>query len=166
MTARKQKQARPRPAPTTASTFAVGDQVVLDGGTSVAEILAFEGKEAVLASGPFRLRASLTRLQKVGGRPKQHVQVRQVSAVPGGLPALEPSAAEVYRRTYPRAAAKNALLYRRYPHLVEQVTRIADRLAAGDVLLPDGDYFARPVNVGEAAVLGWRAADAHPLQHA
>ncbi|WP_435132567.1 alpha/beta fold hydrolase [Actinacidiphila sp. bgisy144] len=59
--------------------------------------------------------------------------------VTGGLPALEPSAAEVYRRTYPRAAAKNALLYRRYPHLVEQVARVADRLAAGGVLLPDGD---------------------------
>lgn len=59
--------------------------------------------------------------------------------VTGGLPALEPDAAEVYRRTYPRVEAKNAEFYRRYPHHVELVGRIADRLAAGDVLLPDGD---------------------------
>ncbi|WP_308250912.1 alpha/beta fold hydrolase [Nonomuraea rhizosphaerae] len=59
--------------------------------------------------------------------------------VTGGLPAVAPDAAEVYRRTYPRVAAKNAAFYRRYPHHVDTVARIADRLAAGDVLLPDGD---------------------------
>ncbi|WP_329580220.1 alpha/beta fold hydrolase [Streptomyces sp. NBC_01361] len=59
--------------------------------------------------------------------------------VTGGLPGLDPSAAEVYRRTYPRVAAKNKLFYRRYPHQVENVGRIADRLAADDVRLPDGD---------------------------
>ena len=59
--------------------------------------------------------------------------------VTGGLPSLHPDAAEVYRRTYPRVEAKNAEFYRRYPQHVEQVARIADRLAEGDVLLPDGD---------------------------
>ncbi|WP_049570724.1 alpha/beta fold hydrolase [Nonomuraea sp. SBT364] len=59
--------------------------------------------------------------------------------VAGGLPALEPDAAEVYRRTYPRVAAKNAEFYRRYPHHAETTARLADRLAGGDVLLPDGD---------------------------
>jgi proline iminopeptidase len=59
--------------------------------------------------------------------------------VTGGLPGLDPSAAEVYRRTYPRVEAKNREFYRRYPHQVAQVGRIADRLAEGDVLLPDGD---------------------------
>ncbi|GAB2950969.1 alpha/beta fold hydrolase [Nonomuraea fastidiosa] len=59
--------------------------------------------------------------------------------VTGGLPSLDPDAAEVYRRTYPRVAAKNAEFYRRYPHHVETTARLADRLAAGDVLLPDGD---------------------------
>ncbi|MER6951277.1 alpha/beta fold hydrolase [Nonomuraea sp. NPDC000554] len=59
--------------------------------------------------------------------------------VAGGLPALEPDASEVYRRTYPRVAAKNERFYRRYPHHVETVGRLADRLAEGDVLLPDGD---------------------------
>jgi proline iminopeptidase len=61
--------------------------------------------------------------------------------VTGGLPGLEPSAAEVYRRTYPRAEAKNKEFYGRYPQHVEQVGRIADRLAGGDVRLPDGDPF-------------------------
>ncbi|WP_432891616.1 alpha/beta fold hydrolase [Kribbella sp. CA-245084] len=59
--------------------------------------------------------------------------------VTGGLASIDPSAAEVYRRTYPRVEAKNREFYRRYPHNVEQVAAIADRLAADDVRLPDGD---------------------------
>ncbi|MFI7702492.1 alpha/beta fold hydrolase [Nonomuraea sp. NPDC049480] len=59
--------------------------------------------------------------------------------VAGGLPALEPDAEEVYRRTYPRVAAKNDAFYRRYPHHAETAGRLADRLAEGDVRLPDGD---------------------------
>ncbi|MEV4261740.1 alpha/beta fold hydrolase [Kribbella sp. NPDC049584] len=59
--------------------------------------------------------------------------------VTGGLASIDPSAAEVYRRTYPRVEAKNREFYRRYPHDVEQVAAIADRLAADDVRLPDGD---------------------------
>ncbi|PZG04844.1 alpha/beta fold hydrolase [Nonomuraea aridisoli] len=59
--------------------------------------------------------------------------------VTGGLPSLDPDAEEVYRRTYPRVAAKNAEFYRRYPQHAETTGRLADRLAEGDVLLPDGD---------------------------
>ncbi|GAA1681583.1 alpha/beta fold hydrolase [Kribbella yunnanensis] len=59
--------------------------------------------------------------------------------VTGGLPGLEPSAAEVYRRTYPRVAARTRSYYARYPHDVEQIGRIADRLAGDDVRLVDGD---------------------------
>ncbi|MGY4771683.1 alpha/beta fold hydrolase [Kribbella sp. CWNU-51] len=59
--------------------------------------------------------------------------------VTGGLASIDPSAAEVYRRTYPRVAAKNREFYQRYPHNVERVGRIADLLAASDVRLPDGD---------------------------
>ncbi|TDW23582.1 alpha/beta fold hydrolase [Kribbella kalugense] len=59
--------------------------------------------------------------------------------VTGGLASIDPSAAEVYRRTYPRVAAKNREFYQRYPHNVERVGAIADRLAADDVRLPDGD---------------------------
>ena len=59
--------------------------------------------------------------------------------ITGGLASLEPSAAGVYTRTYPRAASKTAKYYDRYPGDVGRVAAIADRVAAGDVLLPDGD---------------------------
>ncbi|MEN5072994.1 alpha/beta fold hydrolase [Isoptericola cucumis] len=61
------------------------------------------------------------------------------SYVTGGLVGLTASAEDVYRRTQPRVVAKNALYRERYPDDVEQVARIADRIAAGDVRLPGGD---------------------------
>ncbi|RIX31329.1 alpha/beta fold hydrolase [Amnibacterium setariae] len=61
--------------------------------------------------------------------------------VTGGLGSLTPSAAEVYRRTYPRALAKNREYERRYPGDAATIGRIADLLAAEDVRLPDGDRF-------------------------
>ncbi|WP_402372795.1 alpha/beta fold hydrolase [Isoptericola rhizosphaerae] len=62
--------------------------------------------------------------------------------VTGGLAGLTASADEVYRRTQPRVAAKNALYRERYPADVERVARIADRVAAGDVRLPGGDLLS------------------------
>jgi pimeloyl-ACP methyl ester carboxylesterase len=59
--------------------------------------------------------------------------------VTGGLPGLTASADDVYARTYPRVAAKNAAYYARYPDDVAAVRRVADRLADADVRLPDGD---------------------------
>jgi pimeloyl-ACP methyl ester carboxylesterase len=59
--------------------------------------------------------------------------------VAGGIPGTPASADEVYRRTFTRVAAKTAEYYRRYPQDVAAVAAVADRLAAGDVLLPDGD---------------------------
>ncbi|MEW9555319.1 alpha/beta fold hydrolase [Nonomuraea sp. NPDC050783] len=59
--------------------------------------------------------------------------------VAGGVPPLTATAAEVYTRLYPRVAAKNAALYRRYPEDVDRVRRIVGHLAAHDVRLPDGD---------------------------
>ncbi len=59
--------------------------------------------------------------------------------VTGGLASLAPDASEVYRRTYPRVAAKNAAFQQRYPHDIERVARVADLLADGGVHLPDGD---------------------------
>ncbi|MDX6247844.1 MAG: hypothetical protein QOF10_1204 [Kribbellaceae bacterium] len=61
--------------------------------------------------------------------------------VMGGLPGLEATADEVYRRTYPRVRAKNEAYYQRYPEDVERVRRIADHLRDVDVRLPDGDRF-------------------------
>ncbi|MBE1612594.1 alpha/beta fold hydrolase [Actinopolymorpha pittospori] len=59
--------------------------------------------------------------------------------VTGGIPGVPPVAAEVYRRTFPRVIAKTRAYYRRYPQDVDTVAAIVDRLAAGDVALPDGD---------------------------
>jgi pimeloyl-ACP methyl ester carboxylesterase len=60
--------------------------------------------------------------------------------VTGGLASItRPDAELVYRRTYPRVEAKNAEYRRRYPHDVAVIERIADRLAAEPVRLPDGD---------------------------
>jgi proline iminopeptidase len=61
------------------------------------------------------------------------------SMVTGGLPSLRPDAADLYRRTYPRALAKNLRYERRYPQDTAVIARIADLLADGDVRLPDGD---------------------------
>lgn len=59
--------------------------------------------------------------------------------ITGGLPGITATIDDVYARTYPRVAAKNAAYYRRYPDDVEAVRHIADRLDAEDVRLPDGD---------------------------
>ncbi|AGZ43834.1 putative prolyl aminopeptidase [Actinoplanes friuliensis DSM 7358] len=61
--------------------------------------------------------------------------------VTGGLPGLTTTADDVYARTYPRVAAKNAEFYREYPQDVATVRRIADHLEANEVFLPDGDRF-------------------------
>lgn len=59
--------------------------------------------------------------------------------VTGGLPSLRPDARELYRRTYPRVAGKVRRFYERYPADVGRIGAVADRIAAGTVLLPDGD---------------------------
>lgn len=59
--------------------------------------------------------------------------------VAGGLASLEPSAAEVYARTYPRAKSKNALYYARYPDDITRIGLLADFIEGNDVRLPDGD---------------------------
>ncbi len=59
--------------------------------------------------------------------------------VTGGLAGLTATAADVYARTYPRVAAKNAEFYRRHPGDRAAVRAIADHLDSHDVRLPDGD---------------------------
>src|SRR5882757_1232612 len=59
--------------------------------------------------------------------------------VTGGLAGVTATADEVYARTYPRVAAKNAEYYRRYPADVKAVRRIADYVESTDVRFPDGD---------------------------
>jgi pimeloyl-ACP methyl ester carboxylesterase len=59
--------------------------------------------------------------------------------VTGGLASVTPDASDVYRHTYPRVEAKNRVYRERYPHDTDVVARVAARVAAGDVVLPDGD---------------------------
>jgi pimeloyl-ACP methyl ester carboxylesterase len=58
--------------------------------------------------------------------------------VTGGLPGLSVTADDVYRRTYPTVAGKNAAHYDRYPGDVVQAALVAEHLATHDVRLPDG----------------------------
>jgi proline iminopeptidase len=64
--------------------------------------------------------------------------------VMGGLASLHPSAAEVYRRTFPRMLAKNREFERRYPGDTATAARLADLLTSEDVRLPDGDRLTVP----------------------
>lgn len=69
----------------------------------------------------------------------RHPEALTACHVTGGLPGITASAEETYARTYPRQAARNRELARRYPDDVALLGRLADRVAAGDVRLPDGD---------------------------
>jgi pimeloyl-ACP methyl ester carboxylesterase len=70
--------------------------------------------------------------------------------ITGGLPGLTATADDVYARTYPRVAAKNAEFYRAFPGAAAAVRRIADHLSGTDVRLPDGDR----LTVGRLRLLG------------
>ena len=62
--------------------------------------------------------------------------------VTGGVPGLTATADDVYSRTYPRVAAKNAEFFRRFPEDVALARAIGDHLHGNDVRLPDGDRFS------------------------
>ncbi|MCW7941495.1 proline iminopeptidase [Streptomyces hygroscopicus] len=59
--------------------------------------------------------------------------------VAGGLPGLTATADDVYARTHPRVRDRVLEYYDRYPDDAKLLRRVADRLATGDVRLPDGD---------------------------
>ena len=67
------------PPPPITGPIGVGDQVVLDGGQTVGEVLEIEGQEATVALGQMRMRAKLARLTKVGGKRQQQVTIRQTA---------------------------------------------------------------------------------------
>lgn len=64
----------------TAVTLSIGDQVVLDGGSTAMEVLAFDGRDAVVGQGAMRMKVKQSRLMKVGGKPRQQRGVRHVGA--------------------------------------------------------------------------------------
>ncbi|WP_449386600.1 alpha/beta fold hydrolase [Cellulomonas soli] len=72
----------------------------------------------------------------------RHPEALTSCYVTGGLPGITATAADVYRATYPRQAARNRELARLYPGDVAVLDRLADRLAVGDVRLPTGDPFS------------------------
>lgn len=59
--------------------------------------------------------------------------------ITGGLSGLDATADDIYRRTYPRVAAKTKRYYERYPEDRDRIGRIADFIGNHEVLLPDGD---------------------------
>jgi pimeloyl-ACP methyl ester carboxylesterase len=83
--------------------------------------------------------------------------------VTGGLPGLTATADDVYARTYPRVAGKNAEFYRAFPGDAGAVRRIADHLAADDVRLPDGDRLTveRFRTLGNAFGMSYGYAEVH-----
>ncbi len=58
--------------------------------------------------------------------------------ITGGLPGLDTTADDVYRKTYPAVAQKNAQHYERYPGDVQRAKEVARHLAAGGARLPGG----------------------------
>jgi hypothetical protein len=81
------------------------------------------------------------------------------------VPGLTATADEVYARTYPRVAAKNAEFYRAFPGDAATVRRIADHLTGTDVRLPDGDRLtARRLRLlGNGFGMSYGFADVHWL---
>lgn len=59
--------------------------------------------------------------------------------ITGGLPSIKPDAEQLYQRTYQKLKEKNQIFFSRYPHMQQQINRIADVLNEQDVYLPDGD---------------------------
>ncbi|NEG96073.1 alpha/beta fold hydrolase [Bifidobacterium sp. SMB2] len=60
----------------------------------------------------------------------------------GGIPHVPADAVEVYAHTFPRMMMKTRQYYERYPQDARRVAAIADRLAQGDVTLPNCDPFS------------------------
>jgi pimeloyl-ACP methyl ester carboxylesterase len=85
--------------------------------------------------------------------------------VTGGLPGLTATADEVYARTYPRVAEKNAAFYRAFPEDVAAVRAVADHLSSAEVRLPDGDLLTvrRLRLLGNAFGMSYGAAQVHWL---
>jgi len=69
----------------------------------------------------------------------RHPEALDACWVTGGLPPVGATAEDVYAATYPRQAARNRALARAFPDDVDLLGRLADRVAAGDAVLPTGE---------------------------
>ncbi len=84
--------------------------------------------------------------------------------ITGGLPGLSATADDVYRRTYPTVAAKNAAHYERYPDDAEQARRVAGHLSGREVRLPDGAMLSVQAFQALGPVLG-QGTGSHTLHY-
>ena len=95
----KRKQKRPKPKVQTpsekmptkpngkplAAALEIGDQVVLEGGNTAAEVVELSDKHAVIVQGAVRMRVKRTQIQKVGGKKAQQVTVKHQATHNSGL---------------------------------------------------------------------------------
>jgi pimeloyl-ACP methyl ester carboxylesterase len=84
--------------------------------------------------------------------------------ITGGLPGLSVTADDVYRRTYPAVARKNAAHYERYPDDVEQARRVARHLAGREVRRPDGGLLSVQAFQSLGSLLG-QSTGSHALHY-
>jgi pimeloyl-ACP methyl ester carboxylesterase len=84
--------------------------------------------------------------------------------IAGGLPGIAATADDVYRRTYPTVAGKNAAHYQRYPQDMTQAALVAQHLATHDVRLPDGAPLSVPAFQSLGMMLG-RSTGSHELHY-
>jgi DNA mismatch repair protein MutS2 len=118
---RQRSRSRPAAAPVAAGPLAPGDQVRLDGGQAVGEVLDLGDGEAVVAFGQMTTRARLDRLTKVGGPREQRVEIRAPRAGGGGDLAV------VHART--RIDVRG----QRVEEAVPEVMRLVDEAVAAGV---------------------------------
>ncbi len=84
--------------------------------------------------------------------------------ITGGLPGLSVTADDVYRRTYPTVARKNAAHYERYPDDAERARRVGRYLADHEVRLPDGGLLSVPAFQSLGSLLG-QSTGSHALHY-
>lgn len=116
----------------------------------VADYLSLFRADSIVADAEL-LRAALIgdrRWDTLGQSYGGFVTLTYLSAAPGGLehcyvaggvPGLTATAAEVYARTFARAAERSGQYYARYPQDEALIARLVDYLGERQVLLPDGD---------------------------
>jgi pimeloyl-ACP methyl ester carboxylesterase len=83
----------------------------------------------------------------------------------GGVPPLGLHPDEIYRATYARILERNRRYYQRYPADRDRVRRVHQRIAAGELRLPDGDLLTsrRFRQVGNALGMSDGAEKVHYL---
>jgi proline iminopeptidase len=79
-----------------------------------------------------------------------HPEALTACYVTGGLIGIDATAEDVYARTFPRQAQRDAQFARAFPSDVEVIHAVADQCAAGEVVLSDGT----PLSVERLQALG------------